>query len=62
MENEIRIGVNPITKTEVILNPPVKINSYEELAEFSEVWNKLCEYCWELAKVDLREVSIRLGY
>lgn len=60
MDSEISIGVNPITRTEVTLNPPVRVHSYEDLDRFREIWNHLCEYAWELGHVDLHEVSIGL--
>jgi hypothetical protein len=40
---EITVAVNPLTKTEVQLTPPVKIKCFEDFARFYDKWDEFCK-------------------
>ena len=40
---EITVAVNPITKSEVKLTPPVKIKCFEDFARFYDEWDEFCK-------------------
>jgi hypothetical protein len=43
IECELTVAVNPITKNQVTLTPPVRIGSYEDFAKFNVEWEQFCK-------------------
>jgi hypothetical protein len=41
-ESVIEFAVNPVTKKQVTLTPPVKIERFEDIANFYDAWEKFC--------------------
>lgn len=36
-------AINPVTKNQVKLTPPVKISCYEDFVKFNDQWEKFCQ-------------------
>jgi len=54
----VLLALNPVTKTEVKLNPPFLWDTREQLDEFSRRFESYCEAAWEFAKLDVNEVNV----
>jgi hypothetical protein len=56
IECEMQTAVNPVTKSQVTLTPPVKLGCFEDFAKFNDQWAEFCgllsgdpdEVCFEL--------------
>lgn len=42
IECTVDVAVNPVTKNQVTLTPPVRIGSYEDFARFNDQWEDFC--------------------
>lgn len=40
---EIETAINPVTKNQVTLTPPVKIGCFEDFAKFYDKWEDFCQ-------------------
>jgi hypothetical protein len=52
------VAINPVTKSEVKLNPPVWLESWEDLDRFNDLWDDFCAQAWENGRIDPVEVAI----
>lgn len=43
VECYVDVAVNPVTKSQVALTPPVKIGCFEDFAKFYDQWDDFCE-------------------
>ena len=57
IECELLVAINPVTKNQVTLTPPVTIGCFEDFAKFNDQWEDFCqnilsgdpdEVCFEL--------------
>lgn len=42
IECTVDVAVNPVTKNQVTLTPPVRISGYEDFARFNDQWEDFC--------------------
>jgi hypothetical protein len=42
-ECTVDVAVNPVTKNQVTLTPPVTIGCYEDFAKFNDQWEEFCK-------------------
>ena len=43
IECTVDVAVNPITKNQVTITPPVKLGCYEDFAKFNDQWEDFCK-------------------
>jgi hypothetical protein len=43
VECYVDTAINPVTKNQVTLTPPVRIGCYEDFAKFYDQWEDFCE-------------------
>ena len=53
----VLLALNPVTKTEVKLNPPFLWDTREQLDEFARRFETHCISAWEFARLDVNEVN-----
>lgn len=54
----VLLALNPVTRTEVKLNPPFPWESHEQLHAFARRFETYCAAAWEFARLDPSEINV----
>ena len=49
--------INPITRSEIILDPPFGYDSDDELRKFMDLISQYCDLSWRIGVIDVREIK-----
>lgn len=50
--------INPITRSEIALNPPFGYDTDDELRKFMDLISQYCHLSWRIGAIDVKEIKV----